>query len=94
MALRFTWDPKKAATNLRKHGVSFKEATTAFDDAHSSTIPDPDHSASEARFLTLGMSQLGRLLVVAHTDRNDTIRIITARLPTRRERIDYEEENR
>ena len=92
MSLRFTWDPAKAAANLRKHGVSFIEASTAFADALSSTIPDPDHSEGEERFLLLGLSDRGRLLVVAHLEAGDLIRIISARLATRRERKTYEEE--
>ena len=91
MALRFSWDPKKAAANLRKHGVSFEEATTAFGDPVSITVPDPDHSITEERFLLLGLSHLGRLLVVAHSERGVTIRLISARLATRRERRLYEE---
>ncbi|MGH7629020.1 MAG: BrnT family toxin [Gemmatimonadales bacterium] len=92
MPLRFEWDPKKAATNERKHGISFPEATTAFDDPHSITVPDPDHSAAEARWLLLGRSHRERLLVVGHTDRAATIRIFHARLATRREHRTYEED--
>jgi uncharacterized DUF497 family protein len=93
MALEFEWDPAKAAANQRKHGVSFEEAATAFADPLSLTISDPDHSAREARFLLLGRSQAGRLLVVGHTERGDRIRLITARLATRPERRDYEEDS-
>jgi len=92
MSLRFTWDPAKAGANLRKHGVSFIEASTAFADSLSVTIPDPDHSAGEERFVLMGLSDRGRLLVVAHAERGDLIRIISARLATRRERKTYEEE--
>jgi hypothetical protein len=67
MGLRFRWDSRKAAENLRKHRVSFTEATTVFDDPLSVTIPDPDHSIGEQRFLLLGTSTRGRLLVVAHS---------------------------
>jgi len=92
MDLRFTWDPKKAATNLRRHRVGFPEAATAFADPLSITIQDPDHSADEERFILVGHSDHRRLVVVAHTERGDLIRIISARLPTRHERQIYEEE--
>lgn len=91
MALRFRWDPRKAAENLRKHRVSFDEATTVFDDPLSVTIPDPDHSVGEQRFLLLGVSNRGRLLVVAHAERDESIRIINARRADRQERRAYEE---
>ena len=91
MAIRFTWDRRKAASNRRKHGVSFEEAATAFGDSLSLTIPDPAHSADEERFLLLGQSAAGRLVVVAHLDRGDEIRLISARPASRRERTDYEE---
>ncbi len=93
MALRFSWDARKAAENARKHRVTFTEATTAFDDPLSVTIPDPDHSVGEQRFLLLGMSSRGRLLVVAHAERDATIRIINARRADRQERQMYEEED-
>ncbi len=86
----FEWDTAKAHENDRKHGVSFREAMTAFGDEHSITVDDPSHSTEEARFLLVGMSQLGRLLVVSLTERDDRIRIISARLATRRERQKYE----
>lgn len=92
MALEFVWDPSKAAANLRKHGVSFAEAATAFADPWSLTIEDPDRSPDEDRWLLLGTSARGRLLVVAHTERGDTIRLISAREATRPERTTYEEE--
>lgn len=92
MPLRFEWDPVKADKNLTKHGVSFVEATTAFGDALSLTIPDPDHSTREQRFLLLGRSLPGRLLVVSHTEMGDTIRIVSARRADRRERRTYEED--
>ena len=92
MALRFLWDPRKAAANERKHGVGFQEATTVFDDPLSVTIPDPDHSLEEQRFLLLGLSNRRRLLVVAHSERGESIRIISARRANRRERRTYEEE--
>jgi uncharacterized DUF497 family protein len=91
MALRFGWDPRKAANNRRKHGVSFEEAGSAFADPLSVTIADPDHSEAEERFLLLGLSGRQRLLVVAHAERGDEVRIISARLATRRERRVYEE---
>jgi uncharacterized DUF497 family protein len=92
MSLQFTWDPQKAATNLRKHKVGFPEAATAFADPLSLTIPDPDHSVGEERFILIGQSERRRLVVVAHVERGDLIRIISARLATRRERKTYEEE--
>ena len=89
--LTFEWDANKAESNLAKHGVSFEEAATAFGDPLSLTIPDPAHSQTEARFIILGRSHLGRLLVVIHTERGDNIRVISARRASRRERKDYEE---
>ncbi|MBW7959494.1 MAG: BrnT family toxin [Anaerolineae bacterium] len=89
--MQFEWDARKARANLRKHGVSFDEAATVFLDKFSLTGYDPDHSVNEDRFVTFGVSNLGRLLVVAHTDRDDSIRIISARLTTRSERTLYEE---
>jgi len=87
----FEWDRDKAEKNLHKHGVSFDEAATVFGDFLATTAPDPDHSTDEDRFITVGLSKLGRLLMIAHTDRGGRIRIINARALTRRERIDYEE---
>jgi uncharacterized DUF497 family protein len=89
--MRFDWDPRKAAANLRKHSVSFEEASTVFADDYSLTGADPDHSVGEERFITFGMSQSGRLLVVSHTEQGDTIRIFSARRATRSERKLYEE---
>ena len=89
--MRFEWNALKAAGNLRKHGVSFHEAVTVFFDPLSATGDDPDHSGDERRLVTFGMSSSGRLLVVAHTDQNDAIRIITAREATRSERKLYEQ---
>ena len=91
MGLTFTWGKKKAAANLRKHGVAFEEAATAFGDTLSLTTFDPDHSIDQDRFILLAASNRGRLLVVAHTEQSDTIRIISARLATRGERNNYEE---
>ena len=85
------WDKRKAAANQRKHGVSFEEAATALEDALSVTFRDPDHSLEEFRFLTFGQSSTGRILVVAHTDRGEAVRLISARPATRSERRAYEE---
>lgn len=90
MSLDFEWDNSKAAENLSKHSVSFSEASTVFEDILSRTIPDPLHSNDEDRFIILGNSGLQRLLVVVHTYRENTIRIISARMATARERRDYE----
>jgi uncharacterized protein len=90
MGLRFEWDYRKADSNLKKHGVSFQEATSVFADTLSITIPDPDHSSSEARFLDLGLSHRGRLLVVSYTERGEMVRIISARCAGRSERREYE----
>jgi len=92
MALEFEWNAAKARSNLAKHGISFEEAATVFADALSFTIPDPDHSLLEARFVTMGRALAGKLLVVVHTERGDNIRIISARRASRRERKSYEEE--
>ena len=94
MAFEFEWDPAKGAANRRKHRVGFEEAASAFADPLSITIPDPDHSAREARYLLLGASRRGRVLVVAHTERGRRVRLISARPATRRERRDYEEGNK
>jgi uncharacterized DUF497 family protein len=91
LAMRCTWDPSKAAANLRKHGVSFEEAASVFRDTLSATGRDPDHSIGELRFVTFGMSRKGRLLTVAHQEQGEVIRIISARPATRRERRIYEE---
>ena len=93
MALEFEWDPRKAELNLKEHGVSFDDATTVFRDTLSITIADPGHSGSEDRFVDIGMSHRGQLLVVSYTERKDRIRIISARTPTRAERKTYEETN-
>ena len=88
--MQFEWDDAKARRNLRKHGVSFDEAVTVFYDPLSVTFDDPDHSADEPRFVTIGNSARGRLLVVAHTERGTTVRIINARRATARERERHE----
>jgi uncharacterized protein len=89
--LRFEWDAAKCEENLAKHGVSFEEACTVFRDPLSQTGRDPDHSVGEERFIIFGISTSGRLLAVAHTERDDTIRVISARPATPGERIIYEE---
>lgn len=89
---QFEWDLKKAAANLRKHGVSFDEAITSFRDPLSILLEDPDHSMDEHRYVLLGESIKRRLLVVAFADWFSRIRIISARLASKRERHDYEEE--
>ena len=88
--MEFEWDPDKAARNIAKHGVSFHEAASVFGDPLALTYFDPDHSDDEDRFLTFGESNKGRVLVVSHTDREDRVRIISARRATRRERKTYE----
>ena len=92
MALVFEWDPQKARANEAKHRITFMEATAIFGDPLSSTVPDLVHSIiDDTRFVTIGALPNGRILVVAHSDRHGRIRIISARLATRREREDYEE---
>ena len=88
--MQFEWDAEKAAENLGKHGVSFDEASTVFGDPLAGTILDPRRSAGEIRFVTIGLSTSQRLIVVAHTDSDDRIRLISARRATRRERTNYE----
>ena len=92
MGYEFEWDPEKALANARKHGVSFSEATTVFGDPLAMNKPDPSHSLDEHRFLLLGQSERYRLLVVAYAERPPRTRIINARLATRRERRQYEED--
>ena len=87
--MRFEWDDRKAAANLKKHKVSFSEAVSVFYDPLSATGYDPEHSIDEQRFVTFGISASGRLLVVAHVDRNASIRIISARRAGRYEREKY-----
>ncbi len=91
MALTFEWDTNKAQANLEKHGVSFIEAIMVFGDPLSLTIDDPLHLTEEERFITIGQSSQGRTLVVVYAEREDNIRIISARLAKRRERRTYEE---
>lgn len=92
--MRFDWDKNKAAGNLTKHKVSFEEAATVFGDPFSDTFDDPDHSADEQRFLIIGHSENGRLLFVSHTDDGETVRIISARELTRKEREEYEQQRK
>ena len=89
--MNFEWDPAKARANRRKHRVTFEEAATVYGDALALTYPDPDHSISEQRFITVGMSSARRLLIVAHAERAESIRIISARKATQSERKQYEE---
>ena len=87
----FQWDPTKASANQQKHGVSFDEASLALLDPLGVTLPDPDHSLSEVRMITIGCQPTGRLLAIAHTERGAAVRIISARKATRDERSIYEE---
>jgi uncharacterized DUF497 family protein len=89
--LRFEWDPNKAKQNLKLHGVSFDEASTAFGDTLSLTIYDPLHSEEEDRFVLIGNSHKNRLLVVVHTERDDNIRLISVKKASKKERMQYEE---
>ena len=90
--MRFEWDAEKASLNLRKHRVSFEEAQTVFEDDLFIAFSDPGHSEGESRYLVMGQSKQGRLLVVAYTERRESVRLISAREATRRERNDYEED--
>jgi hypothetical protein len=92
MTLTFEWDEVKATNNLTKHGISFEEAKTIFNDPLSISIPDPDHSADEMRYIDIGMSANGRLLVVVYTEREQNIRLISSRKVTRREQRVYEQD--
>ena len=89
--MKFEADPAKAAQNLKKHKVSFEEAASVFGDSMAYTFPDPDHSVGEERWLTFGMSRMGRILAIIYTERRGTIRLISARLATKHERSIYEE---
>jgi uncharacterized DUF497 family protein len=91
--MEFEWDDDKAEANEKKHGVSFQEAETVFGDPLALTGFDPDHSDEEDRYITMGTSIEGRLLIVSHTDREDRVRIISAREASRRERRDYGDGN-
>ncbi|MEZ4705727.1 MAG: BrnT family toxin [Caldilineaceae bacterium] len=87
----FEWDANKARSNYRKHGIRFEEGVTVFEDPWSITIADPDHSDAEARWVDIGMSNRGRILVVVYTERMSSIRIISCRPATRAERMNYEQ---
>ncbi len=89
--LTFSWDPEKAESNAKKHGVTFPEAATSFGDPLSLTIPDPEHSEGEARFILVGLTFQDRLVVVAHVEAEDSIRIISARMAAGPERRSYEQ---
>ena len=91
--MEFEWDPDKASANEHKHGVTFSEALTVFGDPLAATAFDPDHSEDEDRFITMGMSAGGMVLLVSHTDRGNAVRIISAREASRGERKDYEHGN-
>ncbi len=91
MSLHFEWDVNKATANIAKHGVSFEEAATVFRDAIAAIFDDENHSDEELREIIIGHSDSNRLLLVCFTERDDAIRIISARKATRRERRDYEE---
>ena len=91
MSIKFEWDSRKARRNLHKHGIGFTEASTVFVDTLSITIPDPDHSVGEERWVTIGLSTRRRLLVVVHTDEEETSRLISARRADPHERKKYEE---
>jgi uncharacterized DUF497 family protein len=93
MKLGFEWDDEKAKANFKKHRVGFDEATTVFTDPFSVTIPDPEHSADEQRYVDIGNSDKGRVLVVVYTARGSNIRIISCRKATPSERAIYEEGN-
>jgi uncharacterized DUF497 family protein len=90
MKLNFEWDDEKAKTNIKKHGVSFDEAATVFNDPFSMTIYDPDHSVDEQRYIDIGSSDEGRVLVVAYTERGTNIRLISCRKAIPSERRLYE----
>ena len=89
---QFEWDEQKAKNNLKKHGIGFDEAKTVFEDPLSLTMPDPEHSVTEARYIDLGYSVNNRLLVVVYMERNDVIRIISSREAENYERRQYENE--
>jgi uncharacterized DUF497 family protein len=90
LSLTFEWDENKANENLKKHGVSFDEAKTVFNDPFSVTIYDPDHSIDEDRYINIGLSSKGRLIVVSYLERDEKIRIISSRKATKEEQRDYE----
>jgi len=90
MALTFEWDEIKSKLNFKKHGVDFDEAKTIFNDPYGITIDDPDHSYAEERYLDIGISSTGRMLIVWYSERNENIRIIGCRRAIRSERKIYE----
>jgi uncharacterized protein len=90
--VQFEWDKEKNKRNIKKHGISFEEVVTVFYDPLSATLDDPNHSIGEYRFITIGLSSYGRLFVVSHTERGNTIRIISARLATAHERRRHEKQ--
>jgi uncharacterized protein len=89
--MKIEWEPRKAKSNLKKHRISFEEAATALRDPLAATGADPDHSIIENRYITFGVSERGRLLVISHTEKKETIRIISARKASKGERELYEE---
>jgi uncharacterized DUF497 family protein len=89
--MKIEWEPEKAKSNLKKHGISFEEAATALSDPMAATGADPDHSITEERYVTFGVSEKGRLVVVSHTEKDETIRIISARKASKGEKELYEE---
>jgi uncharacterized DUF497 family protein len=93
MPLKFEWNPNKAKKNIEKHGVSFDEAATVFSDPLSMTYDDPDHSFGENRYIIIGISHRDKLLFVSHLEKDDIIRIISARQLTRKERKQYEQQH-
>lgn len=93
MALKFDWDEQKAIANLRKHKVSFDEGKTVFNDPFAITIDDPDHSLEEDRYIDIGRSGKGRVIIVSYTERADSIRIISCRRATTIERSKYERQS-
>ena len=92
--MKIEWDPRKAKSNLKKHGVSFEEAATALSNPMAATGADPDHSITEERYITFGVSEKGRLVVVSHTEKDEAIRIISARKASKGERELYAEGSR
>jgi len=92
--MQFEWDPEKAKRNYKKHKVSFEEAVTVLYDPLSTTFDDPDHSVGERRFITVGFSSHGRLLVISHSERGEAVRIISARRATQRERKRHENQTK
>jgi len=91
MKLTFEWDEVKAKENFKKHGVSFEEGKTIFNDPFLFTFPDIEHSVDEERYINIGLSASGRILIVTHTERHEKIRIVSCRKATARERRFYEE---